>query len=241
MKKVVHYAVVLGLICVLAAFGLAATFRATKGPIAEKIRADQDKAQSSVLSVEKGSGAEYRVLNPDEGEVNQVVEARNAAGEVIGYAALGEAQGYGGKVRVIVGMDPSGEQILGVQVVVQNETPGLGTRIAEVKSDKTWLGLLTGKSGSGEPETTSEFLKQFRGRTSEQIHLGGEGDIQAITGATISSTAAADAVRDAVTKIRKAVQPGSTRPGADKADAVQRRFAEGWIILPFLPPAHENR
>ena len=76
MKKVVHYAVVLGLICVLAAFGLAATFRATKGPIAEKIRADQEEAQATVLGVEQGSGA-YRVLNSDEDGVNRVVEARN--------------------------------------------------------------------------------------------------------------------------------------------------------------------
>ena len=211
--KTVHYAVVLGLICTLAAFGVAGSYRMTRERIVEKVVADQERARADVVAVADGDEGVFSVMNPEADPVDQVVVARNEAGDALGYAALGQAQGYGGMVNVMVGMDADAERIIGVKVVKQSETPGLGTRIAEVKSNRTWFGIVTGQTPEGEVETMSEFLKKFIGREESQVRLDGENSIQAITGATISSTAVVNAVRAAMQKIQKQV------PGADEAQA----------------------
>jgi len=200
--KVVHYAVVLGLICLLAAFGVAGTYRTTKGPIDEKARADRNEAQSAALGIAKDQQVEFRVTNSDAEESEQVIAAR-AAGKTLGYAAVGAAQGYGGKVVVMVGMDPQAEKIIGMKIVRQSETPGLGSRIEEVKSDKTWWRILTRQAADAKRETMPEFLKQFRGRKIDEVILGGDDGIQGITGATISSNAVVEATRRAMGKIRE--------------------------------------
>ena len=157
----------------------------------------------------------FSVLNPDASEPMQVVEAKNAAGERLGYAALGEAQGYGGPIRVMVGMDPKAERLLGVAIVSQSETPGLGSRIAEVKSNKTWSRVLTGRGGGETEETTPEFLKQYLGRTLDELVLGK--GIDGLTGATVSSTAVVEAARSAVKRIKAVVSAPAVSPASGKA------------------------
>ncbi len=44
------------------------------------------------------------------------------AGELLGWAALGKANGYGGPLLLVVGIDPEGE-VAGVEVVEHRETP----------------------------------------------------------------------------------------------------------------------
>ena len=204
-KKLAHYAVVLGLICAAAAFGVAGTYRMTKGRIEEKLAAERAAAQRSAVNVQDAGDLAFNVLNPDADKKDRVVEVRNGAGDVLGYVASGEAQGYGGLVTATIGMDKSAQRIIGSKVLAPKETPGLGSRVSEVKSDKTWWALLTGAESEGEKETTSEFLKQFRGRGLDEVQLG-SGSIQAITGATISSTAVVEAARKAVVKIQSAAR-----------------------------------
>lgn len=93
-------------------------------------------------------------------------------GGVVGYAVVVEERGYGGKMRVVVGASPEGT-VVGVRVVSQNETPGLGAKVAE-----------------------EAFLGQFAGRRLEEIALKKDGgEIEAVTGATISSRAVVRAVK----------------------------------------------
>jgi len=206
--KAIRYVTVLGLICVASAFGVAGTFRLTRERIAEREAADRARAQEMVLSPGAGKELSFGVLNPDAPADERVVAGRDSRGNLVGYAALGEGQGYGGKVRVMVGMDARAERILSVTVVSHQETPGLGSRVAEVKSSKTWLGMLRGER-EAEQARFSEFLKQFQGCDPDRLELRPEGGaIQAISGATISSRAVVQAVRQAVEKIR-AVRPAT--------------------------------
>ncbi len=95
------------------------------------------------------------------------------SGEEIGYAFIAEGTGYGGTIRTMVGMYPNGT-ISGVSIISQSETPGLGTRIAE-----------------------PDFTNQFSGKRIEGVRLRRDGGvIDAITGATISSRAITDIVRE---------------------------------------------
>lgn len=215
--KTVHYAVVLGLICTLAAFGVAGSYRMTRERIVEKAIADEESARSEVAGVAAGDTVEFSVLNAEADPALQVVAVRDPEGNALGYAALGQAQGYGGMVNVMVGMGPQAERIIGMKVVKQSETPGLGTRVAEIKSSRTWFGIVTRQAPEGEPETMPEFLKQFIGREESQVRLDGENGVQAITGATISSTAVVNATRNAVEKIQSQVRQTAASPAPTEA------------------------
>ena len=95
------------------------------------------------------------------------------SGEEIGYAFIAEGRGYSGTIKTMVGMYKNGT-ISGVNIIRQSETPGLGTRIAE-----------------------PDFTNQFSSKRIGDVRLRGDGGvIDAITGATISSRAITDIVRE---------------------------------------------
>jgi electron transport complex protein RnfG len=102
----------------------------------------------------------------------------------VGYALKVGATGYGGDIEMLVGIDEKGV-IGGIEILSQQETPGLGSRITEIKQGQTkpW------------------FLQQFKGKSAGALEMSdshsGAG-IQAITGATISSKTVLEAVKKQV-------------------------------------------
>jgi electron transport complex protein RnfG len=93
----------------------------------------------------------------------------------IGYAFRVYPKGYGGTIDMVVGIDLKG-RVAGIKIISMNETPGLGMKASE-----------------------SKFLRQFTGKTSRSP-LKARKDIDAITGATITSQAIADGVKQALKK-----------------------------------------
>ncbi len=94
-------------------------------------------------------------------------------GNKIGYAFTAKGKGYGGDINIIVGIDKD-FIIKSIDIISNTETPGLGTKITE-----------------------SSFKDQFKGLSLNDINLSKNGGkIDAITGATISSKAVVDAVRN---------------------------------------------
>lgn len=92
-------------------------------------------------------------------------------GQIVGYAFVGEANGYGGVVRILVGVDETSNEIVNIKILAHTETPGLGSRIED-----------------------ASFRGQFVGKTvQDPIRLNE--DIDALSGATVSSQAAVQAVR----------------------------------------------
>jgi electron transport complex protein RnfG len=91
-------------------------------------------------------------------------------------------QGYGGPIRLLVGINRDGT-ITGVRVVEQRETPGIGDRILAEKSD--WLQIFTGRSRD-DPQASRW-----------QVRSAG-GAFDAIAGATVSSRAVIRQVRRAL-------------------------------------------
>lgn len=88
-----------------------------------------------------------------------------------GYVVTAQAQGYGGQVPAAVAFSQEGE-VLQVMMMSNEETPGLGQKVLE-----------------------EDFCGQFAGRSAQTILLE---DIDAISGATISSKAALSAVNLAI-------------------------------------------
>ena len=93
-------------------------------------------------------------------------------GAGVGYAFLAVGKGYGGDIDILIGLEDE-TTIKGITIISQSETPGLGSRIAE-----------------------SSFASTFAGVNIDDVALKQDGgQIDALTGATISSGAVVDAVR----------------------------------------------
>jgi H+/Na+-translocating ferredoxin:NAD+ oxidoreductase subunit G len=203
--KLLHYAAVLAIICIICALGVAGVYKMTK----PRINAAEAKATAlaRTAAVPSEGDITFAEITPEKTPIeNIVVCAKSAAGTIIGYAAQGEAQGYSSKVKVMVGVDANAEKVLNLQIVSQQETPGLGTRIAEVESKKTLVALIKGQEIKEDPDKTPKFLRQFRALTIEEVKLKGDGNgkVDGLTGATISSRAVASAVQAAMKKITAA-------------------------------------
>lgn len=124
-------------------------------------------------------------------------------GEPIGYIAEGSASGYSSILKVMVGVDAQ-FIIKGIKVLYQKETPGLGDKVEEIRSKRTWGTIIMGDSPE-EKGLRPWFQVQFDGmRTPVKVKKNG-GDIEAITGATISSRAVCKAVNIAVAELKAVV------------------------------------
>ncbi len=185
MKEMLKLGALLMLICAVAAAALAGIYSVTQPRIVAQEKAALQEALSSVLP-----GAAVDAVFPVEkdGKVLYYEGYRDGSkSELIGYALPGERAGYSSTVKVLVGVDLTGK-ILGLRVLDEKETPGLGTRIEEVRY------------GESDPW----FQRQFAGKTAASLAVDKDGgDIQAITGATISSRAVVNAVVSAFKTMRE--------------------------------------
>ncbi len=93
------------------------------------------------------------------------------------------AGGYGGNVSVITGVDLASASIVGVRVTKHSETPGIGTRVADPGYLRTY---------AGRPVDGTTFALSPAG-----------GDIEAVSGATRTSTAVVAGVRGAAEFVKQ--------------------------------------
>jgi len=106
----------------------------------------------------------------------------------VAFKAIGN--GYQSKITILIGMDLNMDRILAIKILQQMETPGLGTKIANdpTSEDPKWFTRQFKKLPAGEP--ISLVKKQAAEKS--------EGEVQAITGATISSQSVVDIVNKAI-------------------------------------------
>jgi len=93
-----------------------------------------------------------------------------AGDKAVGLAVKVAPRGYSGEIVMLVGVDPE-LRVQGMKILGQRETPGLGTNIEKPKFQKQFVGK--GVKDAFEPKK----------------------DIDAITGATISSRAVCEGVK----------------------------------------------
>ena len=107
--------------------------------------------------------------------------AAEKAGKVIAYVVPGETKGYGGPIKMQVAVTTDGK-VIDYNIMSSNETPGLGD------------------NASKEP-----FRSQLKDKKVEHLVVvkdpSNKDDIQAMTGATISSKAVTKAVKEAVESV----------------------------------------
>lgn len=123
----------------------------------------------------------------------------------IAFEAVGN--GFQGKISIMVGMKNDFSEIFGIKILEQIETPGLGTKIVEDptnKKDPFW------------------WPNQFKGlQTNPEIGVvknikpTKQTDIQAITGATISSQAVVNILNVQIERAKKIYQ-AKVKGGVEK-------------------------
>ncbi|MFV2040998.1 MAG: FMN-binding protein [Candidatus Hydrothermarchaeales archaeon] len=126
--------------------------------------------------------AEFKPVYDEKNET-LYFEVYSAEGELLGYAFSQTGRGMWGDIQVAGGLDLD-FRLVGLFVIEQGETPGLGARIVEPL-----------------------FLDQFKGLESEEIKLekyGGK--VDAISGASISSRAVTEIIRLEMERITGVVE-----------------------------------
>lgn len=185
-KNSLRNIIVLTVITVVAAFALAITYRVTETRINDSARLEALKSVKAVLPKD-AKGNPLFANDPDKlafemkitEEQKQVdptlvfYPGLNDKGEVIGFAVKVISKiGYAGDIQMMIGMTPEGE-ILDIQILSMNETPGLGTRVAEPKFKDQFKGKSL--------ETGAKFVL----KKDDSANY----DLDAVSGATISSRA----------------------------------------------------
>jgi RnfABCDGE-type electron transport complex G subunit len=201
MPEWLKFPLVLLVVTLISAAALASLNRATL-PAKQRI---QNEITEQALKVVMPQATQFEEVDAtvDEEPFSYRL-AKNESGKLVGYVSEGSADGYSSRLKVMVGVLPEFE-IKGIKILFQKETPGLGDKVNEVLSKKTWWTVITDTSPD-ESSLRPWFQVQFDGTKSPVKLAKKGGTIEAITGATISSEAVCKAVNSAVEKLQKAIK-----------------------------------
>jgi electron transport complex protein RnfG len=187
MKEGLRFVLVLTMITALSGLVLATTERCTRVPIAEQHARQQRKALRAVLPAVDNTPKDDSVTLTDasgkEGSPQKTTYYRGRQqGRIVGVAFQIVAEnGYGGPIRMMVGVAPDGS-LLGMAILHQSETPGLGNRIKEPAFRRQFIG---------------KGLSGYRWRVRKD-----GGDFDQLSGATISSRAVVAGLAEGLKKYR---------------------------------------
>lgn len=116
--------------------------------------------------------------------------AYDERGRLAGIAAEGVAKGYADAVRIMFAYTPDCECITGIGVVAMRETPGIGDKIVK---DKAFLANFKALE-AGLTADMSKLAREIR--TVKHGAKAGPWEIDAISGATITSRAVGRAINE---------------------------------------------
>ena len=199
-STLVHDAIALFIITLVAGVLLGAVYMITKDPIAQAEEkatneayaavykdaefANDDALTKSIESFQSDVAAGKQDDTTSYTDV-ELIEARTATadGSQAGYVIKVSGKGYGGAVTIALGITNEGE-VLGIQILdASNETPGLGQNSTKEDWNSQYIGMTADK--------TLSVVKDGSGSKDN-------GTINSISGATITSNAVTRAVNVAL-------------------------------------------
>ena len=135
-----------------------------------------------------------------------------------GYAFISITHGYNGEIKSMVAVDEN-NRVLGISIMQQTETPGLGDKVNERANKETIWHALFGDRISNDENKAPWFQEQFtgidlnkkivilkKGSWSKEVskELLDKNAIIAITGATVTTKAIANGIKESLIKFKKA-------------------------------------
>lgn len=173
----------------------------TEKPIAMQLKNTNIEAMKSALPADqyiKLDLSKYKFnfntsgdakLSPDASIIEDITEAKSG-GKTIGYIIKTAPKGFGGPVEEMIGINKNGV-LSGITIVNQTETPGLGAK----STDPNWNKQYKNK------KTDNDLTVSKTAPTKDN-------QVQAITGATITSKAVTKGVNTAI-EAYKVISKGS--------------------------------
>lgn len=170
-------AIPLVIICLACSFLVAFAHEGTKDTIAAKAKADTEAA--------------YKAIFPDLGELSKAeapggkikdLQISKKDGKANGYIYTVVPNSYGGPLELMVGINAKDGKLTGIKVLHHDDTPGLGAKSTEPEFSDQFKGK--------DLKTPLKLVKRATNKPDE---------FQAITAATITSSA----IRDGINEVRE--------------------------------------
>ena len=173
MNKILKLTLILFLVCAVTAGILGGVYQITKDRIAEQNKIKTEKAYAAVLE-----SASYEDVSFDKAAF-PIIDSVNKASNGGGYVVVSTFSGAQGKITMAVGVDFN-NKCTGISIISHSETSGLGANAASSS------------------EKGVSFRSQFVGEDESIALKKAGGNIDALTGATITSRAVTNAVRTSI-------------------------------------------
>ena len=177
-KYIIKLTVTLFVTCVVVAGLLGLVNSVTEGPIAEINKAKTEEAMKAVVADPEGStfsdaleitGDMTAAASSAGGSITEAYEVQSG-GAPAGYALKVVASGSQGNIVMMVGLDAEGA-VTGVSIVSNSETSGIGSKVMNDEPLNSGIGV----------------LEQFKGKSAADGELTVGKNVDAISGATVSS------------------------------------------------------
>jgi Na+-translocating ferredoxin:NAD+ oxidoreductase subunit G len=125
----------------------------------------------------------------------KVYAGYDAQGKLVGIAIEAAAQGYQDVIRALYGYSPEKEAVVGFHVLESKETPGLGDRIARDPDFLANFDELDAALGPDKKELVHPIVVVKHGEKNQEWEIDG------ISGATISSKAVGQMLRESIERM----------------------------------------
>ena len=179
MKEVVKITSVLTLVCFICALLLSVVY----GLAHKKIEINKEKRVEEALTTLAPQAARVEKITIEEEIIYKLFGQEE---NLIGYGFIASGQGYQGKIKMLVVSDKSLKYLKGVEVVESLETPGLGAKIQEDPFKDQFKNL-----------NIKEEMTCIKGDVERN------GQIKAITGATVSSRAVVNILNKRIKEVKE--------------------------------------
>ncbi|MDD5953278.1 MAG: RnfABCDGE type electron transport complex subunit G [Oscillospiraceae bacterium] len=179
-KSIIIPTISLFIIALVVAAALAGTNMVTAEKIKEVELANEQASCYAVLNLDENDSnnqfGDKQTISVNGSDYNYYVA--QTSGKDVGYAFITTGSGYGGKIKIVTGVDLEGT-VTGIYTLdISNETPGLGQNASQDKFKGQFTGI---KASDGEVKVSKDG-----------------GTIEAMSGATITSRAVSSAVDTAL-------------------------------------------
>jgi electron transport complex protein RnfG len=192
--------------------GLAAVQVSLGGRIAENRRNETYSVIPSLVPGAVREETEEILVTGANGKQTVAYKAFAAGGTHVGWVLKGGGQGFADRIDLLIGVDAGVARITGMYVLAQKETPGLGDYITGE--------AFRAQYGDKPAARPLVVVKEAPQETNQ---------IQALTGATISSVAVTDIVNATIANLKAAIgtEAGDKAPPAAEPAASEPADAAG--------------
>lgn len=188
MKEMTHILATLTLIGIIAGGSLSLVSNWASPKILINQKAETERA----IYLVHIDGKRYEPMKKAGFEVYKVFDQ---ADNSVGYSLVYSGNGFQGKIKMMIGLTEDLNKITSIEILEQSETPGLGTKILEPPYKNQFNGLIL-----------NPHIKLVKG-----VEPSNPNEVQAITGATISSRAVVTIANEGISKLKSIIEKGTAK------------------------------